>query len=209
MLMNVDLVDSYAQQAAERGAQILVLPEDFVSSFGGGNGNLAHFSIRLPARHRPICDEADAHVSPVARALACVAKRRGLVVAVGLGITAPCTPRDEPFSGRPMPCARTTRVGHFDGIAAFGPDGSLLGSARRRHLGYTWTYNAEGWMEATAGDAAATPAAAAAAAAATEEAEEGTFDAPFGVRFGLLVDSDIAFGDPMLSHMRRGAGDLI
>ena len=39
--------------------------------------------------------------------------------------------------------------------------------------------------------------------------ERGYFDAPFGVRFGLLVDTEVNFGAPTLSLMRAGCGDIV
>jgi predicted amidohydrolase len=187
MLRNVELVDRWAARASAAGADIVVFPEEFVSSFGGGGRHWQSryttpglFSVRLP-EHVPaqLCDAEDADVSVVGRALACVAKRRGLVVVVGLGIVAPCEPRSEPFSMRVMPCNPRTGIGFFDGVAAFGPDGTLLGSHRRMHLGTTWSGDSEAWTEASAW---------------TARPGVATFMAPFGVRFGLLVDSDLNFG---------------
>ena len=40
------------------------------------------------------------------------------------------------------------------------------------------------------------------------EHERGYFDAPFGVRFGLLVDTEVNFGAPTLSLMRAGCDNL-
>ena len=46
MLMNVDLVDSWVAKAAAQGAQIVVFPEELISSFGYMSIDL--FSIELP-----------------------------------------------------------------------------------------------------------------------------------------------------------------
>ena len=137
MLRNVALIDGWTHRAAERGAQIVVFPEDIVSSFGGRSGSAGLFSVQLPAQPpADLCTTLDP-LSSVVRELSCIAKRHRVVIVVGLGINAPCSPRREPFTGRWMPCYRS-RTGHYDGAAAFGPDGALLGSHRRTRLGFTW-----------------------------------------------------------------------
>ena len=195
MLENVAQVDKWAAKASAAGAQIIVFPEELISSFGYAAPQL--FSITLPDENVPLCESESGDVDPVARALACVAKRRNIVIVVGLSIVGPCkSGRLEPFTGHPMPCNHRTRIGHYDGAAAFGPDGALLGSHKRQHLGYTWAASdrAAGYMEAEGGELTG---------------ERGYFDTPFGVRFGFLVDSDVNFADPLLSLVRRGVGDFV
>ena len=200
MMRNVLQVDYWAAKAAAQGSQIVVFPEDFVSSFGGGGLHWqskyttpALFAEPLPAPTTQLCESSKAAAAaPVARALACVAKRHGLVVVVGLGITGKCTSKQNPFDGRPLPC-NTSHYGEYDGAAAFGPDGRLLGSAWKSHLAYTWAYNPDSWMEAPASVAA----------------HPRYFDTPFGVRFGFLIDNDANFGDPTLPLLQLGVRDFV
>lgn len=149
MLRNVDLVDEWAGRAASQGAQIVVFPEDLVSSFGGGGPHWrskfvtpALFAEPLPEPPQQMCGAGGVEgAAPVATALSCVAKKHGVVIVVGLGISAPCERKLEPFTGRPLPCVEETGIGQFDGAAAFGPGGEVrayisrtaaLSSARAR-----------------------------------------------------------------------------
>ena len=174
MMQNVAGVGHWAAKAAARGAQIVVFPEDTISSFGGGGQHWvsrfatpALFAEPLPSAGHQMCSPAF-NASPVASALACVAKRLDLVLVVGLGISAPCQHgRQEPLSARPLPCDSRTGLGQFDGAAAFGPSGALLGQHRKAHLSYSWHGNTDVWDEAPI--------------------RASVFDTPFGVKFGLMV----------------------
>ena len=175
MLQNVARVDAWASKAARAGAQIVVFPEDCISSFGGGGPHWVSryvtpllFSEPLPAKGQRMCDTATQHAAPVASALACVARKHRIVLVVGLGISAPCQQnRLQPMSTRSLPCDAATKRSAYDGAAAFGPDGVLLGKHRKSHLAYDWAGNPDVWDEAPV--------------------EASFFDAPFGVRFGLMV----------------------
>ena len=196
MLRNVEMVDLWAGRAAAKGAQIVVFPEDIISSFGGPSSKDANlFSVRLPSAPSQLCTTrrssagTSAPTDVVGRALACVAKRHDLVVVVGMGLIGHCEPRQAAFSRWPMPCDASSREGSYDGAAAFGPDGTLLGTHRRMHLGSTWAANNEPWVEAPVPN---------------ERTPPDSFKTPFGVRFGFLVDTDVNFGEPMLSLLQAG-----
>ena len=151
MLKNVATVDRWSAKAAAQAAQIIVFPEDMVSSYGGGGPNWrsklttpALFAEPLPPPGSPMCLEGDAGVAaaspwPVAAALACTAKRHKIVIVVGLGITAPCDRKVEPLTGQLLPCDMRTKMGQYDGAAAFGPDGTLLGQHLKAHIAYVST----------------------------------------------------------------------
>jgi len=199
MMMNVKTADEWAGRAAAQGAQIVVFPEDFISSFGGGGPHWRskyitppNFAEPLPEAGITMCG-ADFKDSPVASALACIAKKHDLVLVVGLGITAPCVPKQNAFDGRLLPCNERSHMGQFDGAAAFGRKGELLGSYSKSHLAYTWRRNADVWMEAA-------------------DARPAFFDAPLStgvVRFGFIIDNDANFGDPMLSLLEHGVRDVV
>ena len=199
MMMNVKTADEWAGRAAAQGAQIVVFPEDFISSFGGGGPHWRskyitppNFAEPLPEAGITMCG-ADFKDSPVASALACIAKKHDLVLVVGLGITAPCVPKQNALDGRLLPCDERSHLGQFDGAAAFGRKGELLGSYSKSHLAYTWRRNADVWMEAA-------------------DAQPAFFDAQLStgvVRFGFIIDNDANFGDPMLSLLEQGVRDVV
>lgn len=144
MMENVRTVDFWAKRASSKGAQIVVFPEDSINSFGGGGPHWQSrletpglFSEELPEVGTRMCDGPRAADPrwPVARAIACVAKRHGLVVVVGVGITAPCYRAPvETLTGHWMPCDMRLRRGYYDGAAALGPDGELLGKYAKAHV---------------------------------------------------------------------------
>ena len=149
MLKNVATVDRWSAKAAAQGAQIIVFPEDMVSSYGGGGPHWrsklttpALFAEPLPPPGSPMCPQDDGELLqgdgdspwPVAAALACTAMRHKIVIVVGLGITAPCDRKVEPLTGQLLPCDMRTKMGQYDGAAAFGPDGTLLGQYLKAHI---------------------------------------------------------------------------
>ncbi len=124
---NLRAVDRAVRQASAAGADLVVLPEATMASFGGQTTDLA-----------PLAEPLD---GPFVTALAALAADTGATVVAGMFEPAP---EPEPGSGERSGRVRNT-------VVAVGPDG-LVGAYRKFHL-----YDALGWRESdriAAGDPA-------------------------------------------------------
>jgi predicted amidohydrolase len=202
LLKNAALIDAHAARAAAAGAQIVVFPELLACSYGGGSvATLPLYTESLPKPGAVLCQRlpessTSGHQpssdTPAAQAIACAAVRHNITIVTGISDNAPCSTsrKRSPFTQKPFPCDEATGLTQYNTQAAFGPDGALLGKYHKNHLARAYLYEDELWAE---------PA----------EVSVGTFDAPFGVRFGMIVCNDLNYGDPIRQLIEAGVQDVV
>lgn len=201
-LRNIIRAEALISEAAAQGAQLVVLPEDYVSS---GAGLLPYTDAENRTRHvlhlysetlplpgpSSLCTEGKSE-TPVLDRLACAAIKYNVLLVTGMGSTGPCVNRPDPFTGLPYPCNRTSNTSWFNTIVALGHDGALLASYQKRHLARSWDSASisEVWAE-------------------QDRTQVVSFESHFGVKFGMFICNDINFGGPARKLLKEGITDFI
>ena len=179
---NLDIYSDQAAKAREKGAQIIVFPEDGLYGFLAGNNRSTVFpfleDIPEPSKNWNPCANPDRfNQTEVVQYLSCIARNNSIAVVANMGDVKPCEKSDPhcPADGRYQ---YNTDVG-------FDTDGKLIARYHKQHLYHEGGFN--------------TP----------EKCEKVTFTTSFGVRFGVFTCFDILFSDPPLELVHDGVRNIV
>ena len=151
-LQNARKLELWTAQAASKGAQIVVFPEDFADSgvlMPPGKQNLFAEPLPSPDDSATLCTPAVAESMPLTHAVACAAAKFNITIATGMGDLQKCNHHHlSPFTNKPYPCDVQTDLAGYNAIGVFGPNGALLAKYRKAHLARSWSTEYEPqWSE--------------------------------------------------------------
>ncbi|XP_012934897.1 pantetheinase [Aplysia californica] len=167
MQKNLDVYKVQAEAANEKGAQILVFPEDGLYGYEFTRDTIYPYLEAIPdpdsVTWSPCSDPERFPETQVLRWLSCLAQNNSLYLVANMGDKVSCEPDID------SKCPSDKRY-QYNTAVAFGPDGKLLAKYHKYNLFYESQFN-------------------------KPKPEVKYFDTPFG-RFGFLICFDILFEEP-------------
>ncbi|XP_017764853.1 PREDICTED: vanin-like protein 1 [Eufriesea mexicana] len=172
---NTDVYIEYIKEASEQNADIIVFPEDGLTSIHlpASWPQLDSWTTAIPSaldEYVP-CTENHINVGETLRRLSCAAKRNRIYVVVNIAEKRFCECNDECPSNRKV-------CNYYNTNVVFDRSGKIIARYRKTHL-----FDEPGF------ETTVTP-------------EIVTFDTDFGVRFGTFICFDILFSVPPLNLTR-------
>ncbi|XP_023264586.1 biotinidase-like [Seriola lalandi dorsalis] len=184
MQKNLDIYEEQAARAAQKGAQILVFPEDGLQGFNFSRSSISGYLETIPDPQQeswnPCTEPGRYNNTEVLQRLSCMARRYNLYLVANMGDLQPCPLKTSPSST----CPSDGRW-QFNTNVAFRSDGQLVARLHKYNLYFEEAFD--------------TP----------PQPEIVTFDTPFAGRFGLLTCFDILFYQPTVALMESGVRQLI
>ncbi|XP_070841304.1 biotinidase-like [Chaetodon trifascialis] len=183
MQKNLDIYEEQAAQAAQKGAQIVVFPENGLQGFNFSRSSISGYLETIPDPQQESwnpCTEPDKHNNTeVLQRLSCMARRHNLYLVANMADLQPCPMTTDPSSSCPSD-------GHwqFNTNVAFRSDGLLVARYHKYNLFFEEAFD-------------------------TPQPEIITFDTPFAGRFGLMICFDILFHEPTITLVEKGVRQLI
>lgn len=170
MNRNLDIYEQQVMEAAQKGAQIIVFPEDGIHGFNFTRTSIYPFLDLMPspqlARWNPCLDPHRFSDTEVLQRLSCMAIRGEMFLVANLGTKQPC------YSSDPR-CPKDGRY-QFNTDVVFSSNGTLVDHYRKHNLYFEAAFD--------------TPL----------EVDLTTFDTPFAGKFGVFTCFDILFFDPAI-----------
>lgn len=174
MKQNLDVYEQQVMAAAQKGAQIIVFPEDGIHGFNFTRTSIYPFLDFMPSpklvRWNPCLEPFRFNDTEVLQRLSCMAIRGDMFLVANLGTKQPC------FTSDPA-CPHDGRY-QFNTNVVFSDNGTLVGRYRKHNLYFEAAFD--------------TPA----------DVDLVTFDTPFAGKFGVFTCFDILFFDPAVRLLR-------
>ena len=194
MMYNLRSFEGFAKEAKEKGADIVVFPEDGIYGFLFLSRNvLFPFLEEIPDPHTRVwipCGDASFSDRPVLTYLSCLAQRNQITLVTNMGDKQKChnssTGDPTPSGAASAPCPPNGWY-QYNTNVVFNSDGSLLAKYHKAHL-----YSSEMKIFDTP---IPTP--------------HVIFNTSFGVTFGTFTCYDILYCDPPLELLKMGVRNFI
>ncbi|XP_068603422.1 biotinidase [Brachionichthys hirsutus] len=184
MNLNLDVYETQAAEASQRGVQILVFPENGLQGFNFSRSSVAGYLETIPdpqqEKWNPCTEPGKHNNTEVLYRLSCMARRHNLYLVANVADLQPCPLPTDPSAT----CPADLRW-QFNTNVVFSSDGLLVARYHKHNLYYE--------------DAFDTP----------PQPEIITFDTPFAGRFGLLICFDLLFYNPTVTLVEQGVRQLI
>ncbi|XP_006883391.1 PREDICTED: biotinidase [Elephantulus edwardii] len=168
MSQNLDVYEQQVTAAAQKGAQIIVFPEDGIHGFNFTRTSIYPFLDFTPCprsvRWNPCLEPHRFNDTEVLRRLSCMALRGDMFLVANLGTKEPCQ-RADPG------CPRDGRY-QFNTNVVFRADGTLVARYRKHNLYFEAAFDSP------------------------PQVDHVTFDTPFAGKFGVFTCFDILFREP-------------
>ncbi|XP_076609953.1 biotinidase [Chaetodon auriga] len=184
MQKNLDIYEEQAGQAAQKGAQIVVFPENGLQGFNFSRSSISGYLETIPDPEQESwnpCTEPGKHNNTeVLQQLSCMARHHNLYLVANMADLQPCPLTTDPSSSCPSD-------GHwqFNTNVAFRSDGLLVARYHKYNLFFEEAFD--------------TP----------PQPEIISFDTPFAGRFGFMICFDILFHEPTITLVEKGVRQLI
>nr|XP_006205350.2 biotinidase isoform X1 [Vicugna pacos] len=174
MNQNLDVYEQQVMAAAQKGAQIIVFPEDGIHGFNFTRTSIYPFLDFMPSPHligwNPCLEPHRFNDTEVLQRLSCMALKGEMFLVANLGTKQPCHSRDPgcPNDGRYQ----------FNTNIVFSSNGTLVDRYRKHNLYFEAAFD--------------TPL----------EVDHIIFDTPFAGKFGIFTCFDILFFEPAARLLR-------
>ncbi|OCT75835.1 biotinidase [Xenopus laevis] len=174
MLQNLDIYEMQVAAAAEKGAQIIVFPEDGIHGFNYTRQSIYPYLDFLPPTHllpwNPCLEPDRFNDTEVLQRLSCMAVKGGMYLVANLGTKVPCEPHH--FQ---CPDGRY----QFNTNVVFSSNGSFVASYFKQNLYFEYGFD--------------TP----------NKEQYVVFDTPFASKFGMITCFDILFYKPAVGLVEK------
>ncbi|XP_006840071.1 PREDICTED: biotinidase [Chrysochloris asiatica] len=175
MNQNLDIYEQQVMAATQKGAQIIVFPEDGIHGFNFTRTSIYPFLDFMPSpqlvKWNPCLEPHRFSDTEVLQRLSCMALRGQMFLVANLGTKQPCHSSD-------AACPNDARY-QFNTNVVFSSNGTLVDRYRKHNLYFEAAFD--------------TP----------PKVDYITFDTPFAGKFGMFTCFDILFFDPAISLLRE------
>uniref|UniRef100_A0A140TAI2 Biotinidase n=1 Tax=Rattus norvegicus TaxID=10116 RepID=A0A140TAI2_RAT len=174
MKQNLDVYEQQVMAAAQKGAHIIVFPEDGIHGFNFTRTSIYPFLDLMPSPRlvswNPCLEPFRFNDTEVLQRLSCMAIKGKMFLVANLGTKQPCL-------GSDPGCPQDGRY-QFNTNVAFSDNGTLVGRYRKHNLYFEEAFDSPADVDLT------------------------TFDTPFAGKFGMFTCFDILFFDPAVRLLR-------
>lgn len=181
MRQNLQVYEQQAASAAQKGAQIIVFPEDGLHGFNFSRSSIRPYLEVVPDPQLEVwnpCEHPELHPNTeVQQWLSCMARRYDLYLVANMGSLQPC-------SSGSAPCPEDGRW-QFNTNVVFRSDGQLVARYHKHNLYFEEAFDRPPHTELV------------------------TFHTPFAGTFGLITCFDILFRQPTVELLQKGVRQLI
>ncbi|XP_076986198.1 biotinidase isoform X2 [Tamandua tetradactyla] len=174
MNQNLDIYEEQVMNAAQKGAQIIVFPEDGIHGFNFTRTSIYPFLDFMPSpqlvKWNPCLEPHRFNDTEVLQRLSCMAIKGEMFLVANLGTKQPC------YNSDPR-CPNDGRY-QFNTNVVFSENGTLVDRYRKHNLYFEAAFDVP------------------------LEVDHITFDTPFAGKFGIFTCFDILFFDPTIRLLR-------
>ncbi|XP_053570177.1 biotinidase isoform X2 [Bombina bombina] len=175
MSKNLDIYEEQVIAAAEKGAQIIVFPEDGIHGFNYSRQSILPYLDFLPPDHllpwNPCLEPHKFSDTEILQRLSCIAKKGKMFLVANLGTKVLCDPLI-------YPCPSDGRF-HFNTDIVLDDKGTLIARYFKQNLYFEYGFDVPPVVQNV------------------------VFDTPFASKFGILTCFDILFYEPTVSLIEK------